>query len=190
MRPWDAPALLRPPFNAAMFTPTKWNSAEDKAAFANSLARFIASDFSHALLTEKLYARLSQCFGHIAHYDRGGFIAEFLVDTTTKIRFLEQTMRHPCYGDPAFTHSDVEDSMIARLRACGILAFYRALLATEVEARERRLLADLRAKYEGLPAINPAAPPPAIPAHSSAPYPCAPPARRPALPDAHQPSLL
>jgi len=198
MRPWDAPALLRPPFDPAMFTPTKWDSAEDKAVFANALTRFIASDFKLSLVTEKLYARLSNCFGHIAHYDRRGFIAEFFESIAGKIDFLEQTIRHPCYGDPNFTYSDVEKAMIRRLRACGILDFYRAVQAVETEAHERRLLAALRAKYEappsapdhGVPHTTP--PPPAIPRGllTHLPASSAAPGRRPAATDARQPSLL
>jgi hypothetical protein len=166
-----------------MFTPTKWDSAGDKATFANALARFIASDFRLSLFTEKLYSRLHNCFGHIAYTDRGGFISEFFETNAGKIDFLDQTMRHPCYGDPAFTYSDVERGMIARLRACGILPFYRALHAAETEARERQQLAALLAKYDG----QPAGPPPTT---APPPYPSAPPARRPPSQNGRQPSLL
>jgi hypothetical protein len=33
-------ALLNPAFTAAEFTPTQWDSAEDKAKFANALMKF------------------------------------------------------------------------------------------------------------------------------------------------------
>ncbi len=195
MRPWDAPALLRPPFDPAMFTPTQWSSAAEKALFANNFSRFIASDFKLSLFTEKLYARLSNCFGHIANYNRIGFIAEFFETISGKIEFLEQTIRHPCYGDPAFTYSDVETAVILRLRACGILAFYRALQAAETEAQERRLLAALRAKYEAAPAtadhiIPPT--PPAMPRGLLTPplASSAAPSRRATPVDARQSSLL
>jgi hypothetical protein len=203
MRPWDAPALLRPPFDPAMFTPTKWDSAADKAVFANALARFIASDFKLALFTEKLYARLHNCFGHIAHYNKAGFIAEFFETTPGKIDFLEQTVRHPCYGDPAFTYSDAETLFVLRLQDSGILPFYRALLAAEIEAQERRLLAALSAKHDAASAPSaPSAPTasvasvPATPRHmprgflTPPPAPSAAPGRRATPADVRQPSLL
>ncbi len=37
----DIRALVRPGFEAARFTGTKWDTAADKAAFANDLCRFI-----------------------------------------------------------------------------------------------------------------------------------------------------
>jgi hypothetical protein len=195
MRPWDAPALLRPPFDPVMFTPTQWSSAAEKALFANNFSRFIASDFKLSLFTEKLYARLSNCFGHIANYNRIGFIAEFFKTIPGKIDFLDQTIRHPCYGDPAFTYSDVEKAVILRLRACGIVAFYRGLQAAETEAQERRLLAALRAKYEAAPPAADHGVPQtlaAMPRGLLTPLPASSAAtsRRPAATDARQPSLL
>jgi hypothetical protein len=35
--------LTTPAFTAAEFTPTQWDSAEDKAKFANALMKFIAT---------------------------------------------------------------------------------------------------------------------------------------------------
>jgi hypothetical protein len=195
MRPWDAPALLRPPFDPAMFTPTKWGSAADKALFANKLARFIASDFPPSLFTHKFYSRLSNCFGMIAHYSREGFISEFFETLSGKINFLDEVMSYPCYGDPAFTYGDVETVFVLRLRASGILAFYRALQAAEIEAQECRLLAALRAKYDGAPgAPDPIVPPTPLarPIGLLTPLPASPtaPGRRATPVDARQPSLL
>jgi hypothetical protein len=39
-----------------------------KAEFANKLCKFIAADFKETLFTKTLYSRLSNTFGHIAHY--------------------------------------------------------------------------------------------------------------------------
>jgi hypothetical protein len=55
-------------FQAESFTPTKWTTAEQKAAFANQLMAFIAADFSESKFTKAFYNRLGQCFGMIAHY--------------------------------------------------------------------------------------------------------------------------
>src|SRR5271165_4065082 len=39
----DTRTLVRPAFEAAQFTATKWDSAADKADFANALCRFIVA---------------------------------------------------------------------------------------------------------------------------------------------------
>ena len=60
-------------FDPSQFTPTQWETAKNKAAFANRFARFVQSDFAAKHFTEKFYRRLSSTFSHIAHYNRGGF---------------------------------------------------------------------------------------------------------------------
>jgi len=55
------------PFLSSQFVATQWSSQDDKAEFANALLHFISSDFKQMLFTEKLYQRLSNTFGHIAH---------------------------------------------------------------------------------------------------------------------------
>ena len=146
---FDTGALLRRRFDAAAFTATQWDSSEVKATFANDLCRFMAADFNASLFTNELYRRLSMCWGHIAHYNREGFQAEFFRDLSGKVDFLEQTLTWRCFGDPAYTYADVERAVRARLRACDLLGAYRALLAAEVEAGERDLLRRLHHKYDG-----------------------------------------
>ena len=183
MPPLRASALTRPPFTAQDFTPTRFASAASKAAFANGLCRFIAADFPSTLFTQLLYDRLCMCFGHIAHCDKGGFFATFFAELDGKLRFLGQTLSHPCYGHPTHTYCDVERAVQARLQACGILDVYRALRASEIAGAERVLLAQLRAKYDGVPVT------PHIVARPAGP-PVAAPRRRQADPDTNQPSLL
>lgn len=67
MTVFDTRALTRPFFTDADFTATKWDSAVEKAAFANALCRFMCADFKESLFTQKLYRRLALTFGHIAH---------------------------------------------------------------------------------------------------------------------------
>jgi hypothetical protein len=129
------------------FTPTQWDTAKDKAAFAKQFVRFVQSDFAANHFTDKFYRRLSNCFGHIAHYNRGGFWAEFFTTTADKAQFVEQCLLHPCYGDPAWTYSDVERALQAWLRADGTLERYRQRLAEEAETAERTELARLQRKY-------------------------------------------
>lgn len=129
------------------FTPTQWDTAQDKAAFAKQFVRFIRSDFAAKHFADKFYRRLLNTFGHIAHYNRGGFWAECFTATADKVRFLEQCLQHPCYGDAAWTYSDVERVLQAWLQADGTLERYRQRLAEESEAAERAELARLQRKY-------------------------------------------
>lgn len=55
-------------FDASEFTPTQWDTEQDKAEFANRLLDFMLTGFVAGRFTNKLYKRLSSCFGHIAHY--------------------------------------------------------------------------------------------------------------------------
>ena len=91
--------LLRPVFTGVEFTATKWDSADEKADFANKLCKFICADFKDSLFTKVFYGRLNMTFGHIAHYNREGFYSHFFENLNGKIRFLEQTLQWPCFGD-------------------------------------------------------------------------------------------
>jgi len=133
-------------FDPSQFTPTKWSTAQDKAVFANRFVRFVQSDFTAKHFTEKFYQRLSNTFSHIAHYNRGGFFDTFFTATADKVRFLRMTVQYPCYGDPAWTFSDVEQAVQAWLKAEGTLEQYQQRLADETEAGERALLARLQQK--------------------------------------------
>ena len=73
----DTGALLRPLFSADQFAATRWETAQGKADFGNKLCKFIAADFKQSLFTKTLYGRLSNCFGHIAHYNIHGFFETF-----------------------------------------------------------------------------------------------------------------
>ena len=88
-------------FDFSQFTPTKWDTAQDKAAFAKQFVRFVQSDFAAKHFTDKFYRRLCNTFGHIANYNRAGFWDTFFTSTADMVRFLEQTLQHPCYGAPA-----------------------------------------------------------------------------------------
>jgi hypothetical protein len=139
--------LLKPAFEAAQFTPTKFNSAAAKAKFANDLCKFIAAGFPDSKFNKKFYNQLSMTFGHIAHYNRDGFFNEFFMDISGKINFLEQTLAYPCYGSPDYTFCDVEKAIQDRLWASGLSASYQALRRAEIEQAERATLARLSAKF-------------------------------------------
>lgn len=141
-------SFQNPPLRAQDFTATQFHDGAAKAAFGNQLLAFIAEDFPRKRFTLKFYCVLCQRFGMIAHYDVHGFWAEYFTSTADKLRFLEELIAHPCWGSPAFTFSDLERAVIARLRSAGLVARLRATLACETEAGERALLNRLQARYQ------------------------------------------
>ena len=146
--------MSKRPFLASEFVATKFSSAAEKAEFGNALLHFIDSGFARNLFTDRLYGRLSNCFGHIAHYNLTGFYEEWFLSLTAQVRFLEHTLRFPCYGDPEFTFSDVESEVQREVRNRNYLPRYRLLLAEEQRGAELILLERLEGKYR-CPARDP-----------------------------------
>ncbi len=134
-------------FTASQFTPTQWDTASAKAWFANHFMRFVVEGFPSQLFTKRFYRRLSNTFGHIAHYDQHGFWETFFTTTADKVRFLEQTLQHPCYGDPEWTYSDVERALRYWLRTKNILGRYQRQLEGETELIERAEYERLRTQF-------------------------------------------
>ena len=99
--------LTTPAFVAADFVPTHWDSAEQKAKFANALLTFVAPDFPRSKFHEGFYRRLSNTFGHIANWNSAGFYGRFFLTAEDKLEFLRQCVTWPCHGDPTTTYSDV-----------------------------------------------------------------------------------
>jgi hypothetical protein len=135
-------------FTADKFSPTKFEKAEAKVRFAKQFIRFVESDFDLRLFPHWFYTRLALTFSHIAHYDQAGFFETFFTNTEDKVKFLKQTLQHPCYGDPIFTYSDVEKALQSWLFQQGVLAKFEQRLADEHEASERAELQRLRKKFE------------------------------------------
>ena len=135
------------PFSPSQFIPTKWSTAEEKARFGNAILHFIDSGFSRNLFTDRLYGRLSNCFGHIAHYNSTQFYEEWFSSLSAQVRFLEHALRFPCYGDPEFTFSDVESEIQREVRNRNYLPRYQLRLAEEHRAAELILLEHLEGKY-------------------------------------------
>ena len=140
-------ALTTPAFVAADFVPTQWDTAEQKAKFANALLTFVAHDFPRSKFHEGFYRRLSNTFGHIAHYNRDGFYQRFFLTAEDKYAFLEQCVTWPCYGDPTYTFCDVERAVQPRLRAANVIEVFRMREADATRRRELDMLARLQAKY-------------------------------------------
>lgn len=146
-------------FSAEEFKPTEFSTAQDKAAFGNHFFRFIESDWKQTMLTKTFYNRLSNCFGHIAHYDLHGFYGTWFAHDELRLSFLRHTLGFSCYGDPAYTFSDVERAIKAELRRRPLVAQYEAQVAAATRARELAQLERLQAKYGATP-VAPACPSP------------------------------
>ncbi len=150
-------------FSAEEFTPTEFSTAQDKAAIGNHFLRFIESDWKQTIFTRTFYNRLSNCFGHIAHYDLHGFYETWFAHDALRLSFLQHTLRFSCYGDPAYTFSDVERAIKAELRRRPLVAQYEARVAAAIRVRELAQLEWLQAKYGPIPAALGSSPPAAEP---------------------------
>ncbi len=140
--------LVSPKLDAHQFSATKWDSAEDKALFGNTLLKFISNDYPRTSFTQKLYKRLSNTFGQIAHYNLATYYANFFEATSAKIAFIDELSSWPCWGDPQHTFCDLERAVIKRVRASGIDRILQTQLSTETRANEIRTLEKLKQKYE------------------------------------------
>lgn len=149
------------PFDASQFVPTQFSSAADKAAFGNQLLHFAKADFSRTLFKKAFYNRLCQTFGHIAHYDLSGFYSTWFEDDATKLAFVRHTLRHPCYGDPAFTFSDVERAIQIEVDRLNLATVYCLRVEQMERAKDLSELERLQRKYA--PPIAPALPPDPLP---------------------------
>jgi hypothetical protein len=135
------------PFLPAEFTATKFSTAADKAEFGNHFLRFIESEWAQMIFTKDFYHRLSMCFGHIAFVDRPTFYETWFTSDQDRLRFLEKTLKWPCWGDPVYTFSDVERAVQQEVRKRNCLARYQLRVAEAVRAREMETLRRLEAKY-------------------------------------------
>jgi hypothetical protein len=143
-----AAALQLPKLDAADFTATKFDSPEDKAKFGNHLLRFIAEDFPATLWTKAFYNRLHLTFSNIAHYDQLGFWETWFETTADQVGFLQNIAQYPCWGDPAFTYSDAEEAIRARVTKSAVIAWKQKILAEECKRNDLAELARLKELYE------------------------------------------
>jgi hypothetical protein len=136
-------------FRGEKFTPTRWATADEKARIANRLTRFVLGGFQQASFTRVMYQRLSNMFGHIAHYDLHGFYATWFAD----IRCCRDWAEHITgswlsgIGDPAFTWSDVEKALIQWAKDNRIAEQLDELHRLDTEQKELTLLNTLQRKY-------------------------------------------
>ena len=103
-------------FTAEQFTPTEWDTTEQKAKFANQFTKFVSNGFQLKHFPKWFYERLSNTFGHIAHYNLAGFYSTFFETTEGKIRFVSMCLTGGGYGSPEHTYCDVEKALKHWLR--------------------------------------------------------------------------
>ena len=127
-------------FGCEDFTPTKWATAEEKAKTANKLTRFILGGFQQASFTKGMYQRLSNMFGHIAHYDINGFYNTWFIDSKSCRDWAEHVTGSwlSGIGDPKFTWSDVERSLIQWMQDNQIAEQLDELYQLDIEQNERK----------------------------------------------------
>ena len=94
--------------NKMGYTPTEWDTTQEKDKFEKQFKAFVLSGFKRNKFPKWFYIRLSMCFGMIAHYDQNGFYETFFTTPEHKRDFIHACAMHRCYGDPAYTYSDVE----------------------------------------------------------------------------------
>jgi hypothetical protein len=139
------------PFLPSEFVPTKFSTAADKADFGNAFLHFIDSEWKETLFTKTFYNRLSNTFGHIAHYDRSTFYSTWFTSDGDRLRFLEQSLGWPCWGDAEFTFCDVEHALQREIRKRNYVARYELKAAEAVRSAEMAILERLEAKYRPAP---------------------------------------
>ena len=136
-------------FRAEDFTPTKWATAEEKAKVANKLTRFILGGFQQVSFTKMIYKRLSNMFGHTAHYDIHGFYNTWFADIRSCHNWVEHITSSwlSGLGDPKFTWSDAEKALVQWLKDNHIAEQLDGLYQLDVEQKELAALHVLHQKY-------------------------------------------
>jgi len=146
-------------FQARDFTPTEWAAAEEKAKIANKMTRFILCGFQQGSFTKAMYQRLSNMFGHIAHYNINGFYDKWFSDIEACRDWAEHITGSwlSGMGDPRFTWSDVEKALIQWVKDNQIAEQLDEFYQADIEQKELALLHALQRKHapqESLPQVD------------------------------------
>lgn len=146
-------------FQTQDFTPTEWAPAEEKAKIADKITRFILGGFQQGSFTKAMYQRLSNMFGHIAHYNINGFYDKWFSDIKACRGWAEHITGNwlSGTGDPRFTWSDVEKALIQWMKDNQIAEQLDELYQADIEQKELALLHALQRKHapqECLPQVD------------------------------------
>jgi hypothetical protein len=125
-------------FQMQDFTPTKCATADEKAKVANKLTRFILGGFQQGSFSKAMYQRLSNMFGHIAHYNINGFYETWFSDIKACRDWAEHIIGNwlSGMGDPRFTWSDVEKALTQWMKDNQIAEQLDELHRLDVEQKE------------------------------------------------------
>lgn len=102
---------MKAEFTASQFVPTQWETAEQKAKFANQFVRFVTGGMKYTLFPKWFYQRLCGMFGHIAHTSQRGFYGYWFSNRADATAFCNNVEDWVAYGDPTYTYSDVERAL-------------------------------------------------------------------------------
>jgi len=100
--------MTRKPLAADRFTATPHSTADEKARFCADFIRFVLSGFDRKRFTQKFYERLSNIFGHIAHFNADGFWEVWFADPAKQREFVQHIHEYVALGDPRHCWVDVE----------------------------------------------------------------------------------
>ena len=126
-------SLMHTFFTASDFLPTKWSTADEKAAFGNNLLHFMLTGFLAGRFTEKLYTRLSMCFGYIASSIAMALPKRGLTAPRALPSFVNHLMQWPCHGDPGYTFSDVERAIQREAARLNLVAKVNEAAASSIQ---------------------------------------------------------
>lgn len=141
-------------FQASQFVALgTYYTAQDKADWANAIVKFLENGCPRLLFTKKLYTRLSNAYGHIAHTSIDGFYHVWFADDAKRLRFIEHTIYYKVYGSPEFTFSDAEKAIQNWLAASGLREDYRC--AVEAQQRYDAVVAGTNAILKVIPNPSP-----------------------------------
>ena len=129
------------------FKPTAFDTAEQKTKFYLQFIKFVENGMRYQDFKKWFYERLSNCFGHIAHYNQGGFWDEWFTDPASRCRFIMNAMTWCCAGSPAHTYCDVEYALQQWLQFNHVLDRYAAERDRTANARELEMLKQLCGRH-------------------------------------------
>lgn len=138
------------PFTADRFTSTEYDSAEEKAKWANAMVNFIEKGFREQDFTRRVYTGLYvHLYGHIAHYNQQGFYDEWFSTDKSRLAWFLHAVNNTPKGSPRnWLWDDVEIAFAEWIFESGLIGEYSERIVKATEERERALLAQLKAKYE------------------------------------------
>ncbi len=139
--------LMKTKIDLPAFTPTKWDTAEQKKRFVLAFIRLVNGDFKQTLFPHWFYNRLSNCFGNIAHYNQYGFYDEQFSTLDRRCRFVSNCLNYSFHGDPTYTYSDAERFLQTWLIDNKILDKLRDRRDNETKTNELSTLKGLAEKH-------------------------------------------